>query len=437
MVKIVCANYEVRNLKSNNKHKATLILIVFTLGFLISYPFSKDNFWVGLISGACAASMIGGLADWFAVTAIFRKPLGIYWPRKIFRTDIIPKNREGIVKGLVDIIENDLLSKDNITKKVLDIKLYDMLREYVEEKSTNGDLHYIVKVLANDFYKGLDEETLKRLLDGSLELGLEGVDVSTFIAEFINFLRKNAYDDEIIDFSLDMFIGFIKHNKTHLFFTNFVENVIKEYENGSSSRAMTIKMLLNFVLKKSPSDIALLIENNIVEVIYEVKKADDINRAKIKNVIDAFSSNLCNNLELRNKIEDFKRANFDKVSLISQEVVNSFKVSKEKHDEFIETELGKKLDLVFQNSLNSILNNRNNNEKMDLVFKEMIISFVNKKHNTIGSIVRDRINQFSTNELVELIEGVAGNDLQMIRINGSVVGGFVGIITYLLTYWIR
>ena len=74
---------------------------------------------------------------------------------------------------------------------------------------------------------------------------------------------------------------------------------------------------------------------------------------------------------------------------------------------------------------------------MDAFIKELLISFINKKHGTIGVIVRDRINLFSTEELVDLIEGVAGNDLQMIRINGSVVGGIVGMLTYLLTFYIR
>lgn len=425
-------------MKKNNKHKATLILVVFTLGFLISYPFSKNNFWVGLISGACGASMIGGLADWFAVTAIFRRPLGLYWPRKIFRTEIIPRNRDSIINGLVDIIENELLSKESIKKKVLDINLYGMLIKYLEENSKNGELNAFFITLVNDYYKSLSCEKVNTLLNGSLEMGLQRFDASTFLAQFIVFLRDNNYDNEIIDFTLDMFIGFIKHSKTHLFFTNFVEKVIAEYENGSSSRAMTIKMLLNFVLKKSPSDLAALLETNIVNAIYLVKNEDNENRLKIKKSIDGLSNSLSNDFALRNVIEKFKLANIDKVNLLSKELTSIFANFKDKNTDIIGTDMGLRIDKVFQDALDNVINSSiKNSEKFDMLIKDIIINLVNKKHNTIGAIVKDRINQFSTEELVQLIEGVAGNDLQMIRINGSVVGGIVGILTYLLTYSIR
>lgn len=422
----------------SNKHKAMLILVIFTLGFLISYPFSKNNFWIGLISGACSASMIGGLADWFAVTAIFRRPLKMYWPRKIFRTEIIPKNRESIVKGLVDIVENELLSKENIKKKILDINMYEMLIKYIEEKSTDKELNSLFRYILNNFYRSLEDDKLEALLNSTFKVEIERFNISAFMSELIAFIRENGYDDELIDFSLDMFIGFIKHNKTHLVFTNFVEEVIKEYEGESSSRAMTIKMLLNFVLKKSPSDIAKMLENGIVDAIYEVKNIDNENRAKIKSQIDGFSNKLNYDMELRNNIEKWKNTNTREVTLFTKRVINSFKVFKEKNYDLSQSKIGAKLDSIFKNTLKDVINNSSDyNERFDSFIKEAIISFVNKKHSTIGTIVRDRINQFSTEELVELIENIAGNDLQMIRINGSVVGGLVGIITYLLTYYIR
>src|SRR5665648_847468 len=95
--------------KRNNTKTANITLGGITLGFLLSYPFHA-SFVGGLIASGCSAGMIGGLADWFAVTALFRRPLGIR-PGKIIRTDIIPQNRERIFAALTDMVQNELLSQ--------------------------------------------------------------------------------------------------------------------------------------------------------------------------------------------------------------------------------------------------------------------------------------------------------------------------------------
>ena len=95
-----------------NKNKATFILGAVSIGFFISYPF-KHTLIGGLLAGGFGAAMIGGLADWFAVSALFRRPLGIP-----FRTAIIPRNREKIFQALVYMVENQILMKENIKSKL-------------------------------------------------------------------------------------------------------------------------------------------------------------------------------------------------------------------------------------------------------------------------------------------------------------------------------
>lgn len=419
-----------------NKHKATFILIVFSVGFLISYPFS-DNFWIGLISSVCAASMIGGLADWFAVTAIFRRPLGISWPKGIFRTEIIPKNREGIIRALVDIVENELLSKENIKKKILYINFNELLVKYMEDKAIDHEARELIGSIVKEFLNSLTLETIENTMDNALILGIEKLDISTLLSKLVSFIREKEYDEEIIDFSLDFLAGFIRNIKMHEFFTKFVQDIITEYENGSQSRAMAIKMLMNFALKMTPSDIAKIIEKGLVDAILEVKNKENITRTKLKDKLTNLSNELENNEELRAKIELWKNSQIPKLPDTSRVWQLLFEKVEKVDIDFNNGEIGSALDKFMLNTMDNLRNNEIQKNKFDLFIKEIIIGFVNKKHDTIGIIVKDRINQYSTAELVKLIEDVAGDDLQMIRINGSVVGGIVGIATYLLTYYIR
>jgi uncharacterized membrane-anchored protein YjiN (DUF445 family) len=68
------------------------------------------------------------------------------------------------------------------------------------------------------------------------------------------------------------------------------------------------------------------------------------------------------------------------------------------------------------------------------IFKQSLFNLINTHHEHIGTIVRERLTQLSTTDLVEFIETRVGNDLQMIRINGSVIGGLAGMGIFLLTY---
>jgi uncharacterized membrane-anchored protein YjiN (DUF445 family) len=419
-----------------NKHKATLILTIFSIGFLISYPF-HDNFWMGLVSSACAASMIGGLADWFAVTAIFRRPLNIYWPGRIFRTEIIPKNRESIINGLVDIVENELLSKENIKKKILYINFNELLIIYMKDKSIDHDTRELLGIIIDDLLGSLTLGNVEIIMDNIMQLGIEKLDLAALLSKLLTFMREKAYDEEIIDFLLDFLAGFIRNSKMHIFLTNFVQDIIIEYENGSQSRAMAIKMLMNFALKMTTSDIAKIIEKGLVDAIYDVKNKENITRIKLKNKVDGLINDLKNNEEFRSKINVWKNSQISRIPNMTREWGLLFEKIKDADVNFNKGDFGNVLDKFFKNTLDNLENNENQRKKFDLFIKGLIIGFVNKKHNTIGTIVKERINQYSTVELVQLIEDIAGNDLQMIRINGSVVGGIVGILTYLLTFYIR
>ena len=71
-------------------------------------------------------------------------------------------------------------------------------------------------------------------------------------------------------------------------------------------------------------------------------------------------------------------------------------------------------------------------KKVDIYLKTLLNKFIDNFHNSIGEVIKENLNKYSNDMLIELIESKAGNDLQLIRINGSVVGGLVGILFFLL-----
>ena len=118
--------------KSKSSRKiARYSLIIMGVGFIATAPF-QGSFWVELLHGGFEAGLVGGLADWFAVTALFRHPLGIPIPH----TALLPNNRKRMTNGLVSMLKNDWLSKESIQEKIKQIPLTEKLIAILEKQIT-------------------------------------------------------------------------------------------------------------------------------------------------------------------------------------------------------------------------------------------------------------------------------------------------------------
>ena len=106
--------------KTSTRRLATVSLIFMAVGFVVSLPF-KENAWVFWLQSGFEAGLVGGIADWFAITALFRHPLGL----KIPHTNLLPKNRERVIESIVHMLETDLLNKESIVAKLQHMTLAD------------------------------------------------------------------------------------------------------------------------------------------------------------------------------------------------------------------------------------------------------------------------------------------------------------------------
>ena len=102
------------------RYIAGLSLAVMGAGFITTKYALPDSGWVHLLESGFEAGLVGGIADWFAVTALFRHPMGIPIPH----TALLLKNRNKIINSLISAMENELLKKESITQKLSDMKLF-------------------------------------------------------------------------------------------------------------------------------------------------------------------------------------------------------------------------------------------------------------------------------------------------------------------------
>ena len=136
------------------KYKATIALAISVAGAAGTAGLAKAGFWGGMLHNGFLAATIGGMADWFAVTALFRKPLGIS-----YRTEIIIRNRQRIMQAVVDFAGNDLLGADNVMKFVRQQDTAVFMKEFLV-KNGEAMLLPVVDRMALQLQQGLSPKVL-------------------------------------------------------------------------------------------------------------------------------------------------------------------------------------------------------------------------------------------------------------------------------------
>lgn len=405
-----------------NQYKAALTLGAVSLGFFISYPF-QDFFAGGLISSACGAAMIGGLADWFAVEALFRRPLGIP-----FRTAIIPRSRERIFEALADMVEDELLTPENIRKTLSRYNLSQIMAEYLMGRQGGDNLRQALAKVIFSIVGQVKPEKVARVTELVGKRTMEETDLAKLLAKAIDWLLANGYEKYIIEFAAGQMVLLARHEKMHALLVELLAEACKTYEKGLVKRK-----LFNLLLNVSPEEVADIIQQAFAGVLDSIRRPDHPFGDRIREWLAGLSLKLKTEEGLRQDIEEWKQNRLKELSFRQQltESLEDFKQKIGNNPEIVDEWLNR-LQVLLVHFIAEIVADENRQAVFEAQVKTRLIGGLNLRAGVIGGIVRESLGRFSDEELAAFIEAKVGNDLQMIRINGSVVGGLVGALIFLV-----
>ena len=386
--------------KMNNTKTANLTLGGITLGFLLSYPF-HTSFVGGLISSGCSAGMIGGLADWFAVTALFRRPLGIR-PGKVFRTEIIPQNRERIFAALADMVQQELLSQDVLRRKLSAWDFSGVLIRILSNQEVKLSVGPLLTNLAEDIFRHMEQGEVIRSIQGSLQENLGSMNLSRTLAEVVEFSLDHGDIDQVLRVICSSFNEYVEQPEVKVALINMMEAALTRYGEDNPTRKMVVKFL------PAPPVLA----HGLQERAKTALKDGTVERW-LKDSLLSFVMELKTNSSLQESLNQFL------LNILKRSLENS--ALKKEILATIERLMGELWD-NYDKYLGILERNRSLRLKVDERVKLFLEKQIGVHHNAIGRMVHDGLDPLTDDKLVELIEDKAGNDLQMIRINGSVVG---------------
>jgi len=395
--------------------KANWALGLSALGLVSTYPF-QGFFWGGLLTSGCSAALVGGLADWFAVNALFRRPLGIR-PGRIFRTEIIPRNRERIYSALSDMVQNELLSQEALKNK---LATYDFSAPVIKIWEAEGRQSFEVpltqvlqQVLPNLqlVVEGLEKELEQVLGDENFQQR----SLTPFLGELLIKILDSFEGKKAIQALMRNVSVWARSPEVHNWLVRWLENSISRYVNENPSR----KFLTMFL--PEPSALGSKLQDQIEGYLL----------VSARNEVPAW---------LKKKVDELCLANSASMSEVLAKCLQYG--TKSLHNflsqAFEASESASKISRLLLNQgeawVTKLKESPEERLKFNAQVQALLLPLIENQHERIGKIVQEGLEQYSDEMLVELIESKAGEDLQMIRINGSVVGGLAGMLFYLVNW---
>jgi uncharacterized membrane-anchored protein YjiN (DUF445 family) len=396
------------------KAAATGLLVVMAAVFAIARAFEPTYPGLAYVKAFAEAAMVGGLADWFAVTALFRHPLGLPIPH----TAIIPRNKDRIGEALANFLKENFLIPSVVARRMRNIDVAGATGRFLQTPAGEGTrIRAGASRLIADIFEGLDDERLGGIVKGAISTRLRNADVSPLLGHAL----ASAIND---DRHVPMLEATIRWTARML---DANEGLIREI----------VQKKANWALKLAGLDARLAdaIINGLRKLTVEMSTdpAHPV-RQKIEEALVQLANDLQTRPETRERVEAIKEQLLD-----NQSVSLWLDTLWQKGREAV-IRAARNPDAVLAGKLGEILKSMGSTLEKDPRIHVAINRFARRAAvgmsasygSSIVKLVSETVRGWDARTVTARLEAAVGRDLQYIRINGTLVGGLVGLILHAL-----
>ncbi|MEK5333755.1 DUF445 domain-containing protein [Lysinibacillus sp. FSL W8-0992] len=412
-----------KNGKKSN-YLAKISLGVMGAGFLITIPF-QETFMGRLLQGGFEAGLVGGLADWFAVTALFRHPLGIPIPH----TALLPKNRDRMIKALISMLEKDWLTKESIIEKIKQIQFADKLLQIAEKELSAANLKRRISSILKEIISFANLEKIAPSIEKEVKEYLHALKVEKILQSTITLALNEKLDEKTLNYSLTEIEKWISKEETKQKIGVIAKQLLDNIE-AEGFLKLAISSFRNLVNEEKLGN---MLQPFILKRITLLQREDNPYRHLILSRIREELEGLPDKEELMVEINNWKNTQVNNWSSIDQitEILKQLQkklIVLAEDEEFIE----RYIISFIRSFINNILETPKKMESIENWIQNQIIYYLDKNHSKIGVLVKENLEKLDNETLINMMENNIGKDLQWIRVNGAVCGFFIGIILTIL-----
>ena len=381
-----------------------------------------------VIRQAFEAATIGGFADWFAVSALFHEV-----PLPVIRrhTNIIVKNRRRIVEGIADIVQNRWLAPHIIREHLALFSASQYVLHYLADEKRFDKVLGIARSLIVQVGRGLEAPEFAGFVERLVRDQLRDIQFAKPLGAWLGQYLRRGDHRRVWDFLLTAVENASQKSELQRLFQRMIGRALDEYHAAGFFKQLGIQMArrLNLV------DEEQLAATFVSKMTEAVRQARSDPRHPLRSWVDGMLIEFADKLAMGDPdalamVESVRSALIEAAGSgeIFQRALRRLGATMEEGFKDADSDLNRLLRQELHRHLDRFRGNLAAQEQLDGWVKNFALELVEQRHDMIGQMVRGSLEKLSDLDLVRQIETKVGQDLQYIRLNGAIVGGFAGAV---------
>ncbi len=392
-----------------------LLLVLMAAVFLLTL--NRPENWAGWVHAFAEAGMVGALADWFAVVALFRHPLGLPIPH----TAIIPRRKNEIGDSLARFVAEHFLHPEVVRAKLEQSAMSAHIVTWLQSESGRRRLVDTVLRFLRWGVGAWREENVRGFLRRFSVQQLQRAEMGPLLSRLLEWLVQDGRHQDLLTQVLRYSVVMLHDQR---------EAIRGNVQKGSPW------WLPGFVDDRIVQQMLDRIENLLFQMALD---PDHAMRAEFDQWLNQWINDLRSSPQLRQRMEEFKQATLSNEALqdylfrIWTDLVAGIERDISSEDSFLAAEL----DRLIGDFANNLEKDAQMQASLDGWLVDSAVVLVSENRHAIASLISDTVAGWDAEETTQRVELAIGSDLQYIRINGTLVGGLVGLLLHALGYFLH
>jgi uncharacterized membrane-anchored protein YjiN (DUF445 family) len=393
---------------------ATGLLVVMAGIFTATRALEPHYPWLSFVKAFAEAAMVGGLADWFAVTALFRHPLGLPIPH----TAIIPRNKDRIGETLASFLRDNFLIPAVVARRMRNIDVASTAGRFLRTPAGEGNrIRAGASRLIADIFESLDDERLGGIVKSAISSRLRAMEVSPLLGHALASAINEDRHVPMLEAAIRWMARALEAN----------EALIREMVHKKA----------NWALKLAGLDAKLA--DAIIDGLRKLTVEMSTDPAHpVRQKVEEALAQLANDLQI--KPETRARVEAMKDQLLDNRSVSLWLDTLWQKGREAIIRAARNPDAVLAGKLGEVLRSMGGTLESDPGIRKAINQFARRAvvgmaasyGGSIVKLVSETIRSWDARTVTARLEAAVGRDLQYIRINGTLVGGLVGLVLHAL-----
>jgi uncharacterized membrane-anchored protein YjiN (DUF445 family) len=389
------------------------VLVASLATLIIAKLLERHNPGFGFLAAFAEAAMIGGLADWYAVVVLFRRPFGLPIPH----TAIIPANHRRIAERLGGFIETHFLAPEPVGAKLRQVDFAAAASDWLcDPERSDGLARFLLRLLP-EALTAAEDSGLRGFLAWQLVDQIKAVELAPLAAELMTTFTEDRRHQRLLDellFALN-----------RLMTDPVALDAIRQKIRAELPTLLNLYRADRFLLKKIATSAFTFLEEVRTDENHPLRNEFD-------RFVATFIQKIASSPEYAHKLETLKRDLLadQRVADFAQDVWVSFRRFLERSVRDPNSVLHAHLRGLLVESGRKLADDTRLRAHINCGMVAVLESFVRDHKGGVSIFIADQVKAWDMDQLVRLIEINVGRDLQFIRFNGAIVGGLAGLALY-------